>query len=272
MQMGSGGDAGKGALGLQPDAIEAQLDRVLASSGFVNSSRMARFLRLAVEKTIRAEPEALKEYVIGVEVFDKPPAFDPRVDSIVRVEARRLRRKLREYYEEAGKRDPILIEFPEGSYVPAFHDRRLVAHSDEVPDAACAGVCTIAVLPFTDIGGDEDERAFCDGLSDDLNSALTKIPGFRVASRRATLQLRGAALSIEEIGKRLNVGMVLDATVRAAGDRVRIAVQLINVRDGFNIWSETYERRRRDVLAVQAELAEAIARDLVAGPIRQVAR
>jgi Tol biopolymer transport system component len=102
------------------DAIRAQLDRILVSPGFVHSDRMVRFLRFTVEETLDRRAESLKESVIGVEVFDKTPSFDPRTDTIVRVEARRLRAKLEEYYERHGREDLIRIDLPKGSYVPTF--------------------------------------------------------------------------------------------------------------------------------------------------------
>ena len=80
------------------DAVRRQLDRLLASAGFANAGRMSRFLKFVVEKTLVGEGERLKEYVIGVEVFDRDANYDPRVDAIVRVEAARLRTKLAEYY------------------------------------------------------------------------------------------------------------------------------------------------------------------------------
>src|SRR5262249_29392186 len=87
---------------------------------------MARFLRFIVEQTLHGGSD-LKEYSIGVEVFDKDPAFDPRIDNNVRTEARRLRLKLAEYYAETGKSDPVIIDLPKGSYVPRFLVAELAA-------------------------------------------------------------------------------------------------------------------------------------------------
>ena len=102
------------------EAIRTQLELILASPGFVHSDRMARFLRFTVEQTIQGQADSLKETVLGMEVFDRTSSFDPRTDTIVRVEARRLRSKLKEYYETRGQHDAVLIEFPKGSYVPTF--------------------------------------------------------------------------------------------------------------------------------------------------------
>ena len=108
------------ALPPDADAVRAQLERILISPGFANADRLSRFLRFVVERTLDGEGDQLKEYRLGTEVFDRPPDYDPRLDSIVRVEARRLRSKLAEYYEGAGRPDPIVIRVDKGGYTAAF--------------------------------------------------------------------------------------------------------------------------------------------------------
>jgi len=123
-------------LALPTEAIRSQLERILASPGFVHLDRMIRFLRFTVDQVLKGHTSELKETVLGMEVFDRPSSFDPRTDTIVRVEARRLRSKLKEYYETHGQHDAILIEFLKGSYVPTFQrwnglsDRALVTQSE----------------------------------------------------------------------------------------------------------------------------------------------
>src|SRR5207302_2321135 len=97
-----------------PDAVSVReaLCRILASPMFANSARMSRFLQLAVERTLEQLGEELKEYVIGVEVFDRSSSFDPRIDPIVRVEARRLRSKLKTYYESTGSAEEVIVSLP----------------------------------------------------------------------------------------------------------------------------------------------------------------
>jgi TolB-like protein len=105
------------------DEIRLQLDRLLASDGFANADRMSGFLRYIVERALAGESDQLKEYVIGVAVFRRDEQYDPRLDSIVRVEARRLRTKLDEYYAGSGRHDPIVIGMRRGAYVPDFVKR-----------------------------------------------------------------------------------------------------------------------------------------------------
>jgi TolB-like protein len=107
-------------MGPSPEEIRAELDRVLGAEALVGATRLSRLLKYTVERTLAGEGNQLKEYVLGVEVFDRPPSYDPRLDSIVRVEARRLRAKLEEYYQGPGAASPLVISIPRGSYVPVF--------------------------------------------------------------------------------------------------------------------------------------------------------
>jgi Tol biopolymer transport system component len=144
-----------------PQEIRSALDKVLMSHALARSERMRRFLQFVVERGISEEKEQLKEYVIGVEVYQKGPQFDPRIDSVVRVEAGRLRNKLREYYQTEGRAEAVQIDLPKGSYVPTF--TRLdapmtgrVGMPRWLPWAAglaiIAGVVTILVSRRSDIG------------------------------------------------------------------------------------------------------------------------
>ena len=105
------------------EAIRQELSRILESPIFVQSDRLGRFLRYTVETTLAGDAEILKEYLIGTDVYERKPPYHPSVDSIVRSEARRLRGKLKEYYESVGRYDAVFIYYRPGSYVPAFRRR-----------------------------------------------------------------------------------------------------------------------------------------------------
>ena len=109
--------------GVPAAEIRAELELILRSRAFIQSHRIRRFLQFVVEESLLGQPHRLKEYLIGLEVFDRREAFDPRVDSIVRVEARRLRYKLEEYYRLEGREDAVRIVLRKGSYVPIFEYR-----------------------------------------------------------------------------------------------------------------------------------------------------
>ena len=106
-----------------PEQVRTQVDKMLASRVFARSERLCRFLRFCVELTLEEKSDQLKEQLVGVEVFDRKGDYDPRTDPIVRVEARRLRSKLKEYYTSSGRPDCVLIELPKGAYVPSFRMR-----------------------------------------------------------------------------------------------------------------------------------------------------
>jgi hypothetical protein len=111
-----------------PEAeVRRQLQRIVASDVFRRSARMERFLSLAVDRALTGQPEKLKEYALGRDVFNRDEDYDPRTDSIVRVEAQRLRRKVREYYASYGRDDLVIVEFRSGSYVPLFRYRDVEA-------------------------------------------------------------------------------------------------------------------------------------------------
>src|ERR1035441_1023727 len=104
-----------------PEAVRLELDRILACGSFAGSKRLSSFLRFVVERTLAGDTAGIKEYRIGVEVYDPGPGFDSRIDNIVRVEANRLRTKLRDYYDGIGSGDPVRIEIPKGTCAPVFY-------------------------------------------------------------------------------------------------------------------------------------------------------
>lgn len=121
---------------------------------------------------------------------------------------------------------------------------------------------SIAVLPFVNMSADEENEYFSDGLTEDLAVVLAQIPGLRVASHTSSFAFKGKSLTIQEIGATLMVESVLTGSVRKAGQRLRITAQVTNVIDGFQIWSERYDRNLDDVFALQDEIAKTIAETL----------
>ena len=117
----------------------------------------------------------------------------------------------------------------------------------------------IAVLPFVDMSVAKDQEYFSDGLTEELIDALTRVPGLRVAARTSSFAYKRKQQDIREIGARLNVGMVLEGSVRQTSQRLRVTAQLNSVKDGLHLWSETYDRDEKDMFAVQEEIARAIA-------------
>ena len=215
---------------------------------------MCRFLRLSVEYSLDNRAAELKEYLIATEAFDRKPSFDPRLDPIVRVEARRLRSKLVKYYEGEGRADEIVIDLPKGSYAAVFSSRPQLR--TEAPARATEG--TIAVLPFANLSAEEENEYFSDGLTQELILKLTRVEGLRVVAWNSAVQLRGASYDVPSIGRQLSVGAVLTGSVRKAGQRARIAVQLIDASTNLYLWSEAYDRELEDLLCLQEEISRAI--------------
>ena len=123
-------------------------------------------------------------------------------------------------------------------------------------------VPSIAVLPFTNRSRGEEDEYFSDGLADELLNVLTKIRGLRVAARASSFQFKGKNEDLALIGEKLNVATLLDGSVRKAGNRVRISVQLIKAADRVQLWSETYDRSLEDIFAVQDDIAQSVVKEL----------
>jgi adenylate cyclase len=117
---------------------------------------------------------------------------------------------------------------------------------------------SIAVLPFVDMSQAKDQEYFCDGISEEILDALAKVDGLRVVARTSSFSFKGKNADVGEVANKLNVENVLEGSLRREGNRIRITAQLINARDGFHLWSETYERELKDVFAVQDEITRSI--------------
>jgi TolB-like protein/Tfp pilus assembly protein PilF len=271
------------------ESVRAELEKISSSAGFASSERLCRFLRFAVEETLAGGADKLKETVVGVEVFGRKPDYDPRLDAVVRIEAVKLRSRLKEYYEGEGRQDRVRIDLPKGGYVPSFalveqeepapraptHAPRRIAWlvAPAVVIAAAAGAwwlmrrppavtdtraSSIAVLPFVDLSEAKDQEYFCDGMTEEIIDALAKVRGFHVAARGSSFAFKNKQQDIREIGRKLNVQTVLEGSVRKSGKRLRVTAQLNSVADGYHLWSETYEREMKDIFALQDEISRAI--------------
>jgi serine/threonine protein kinase/tetratricopeptide (TPR) repeat protein len=130
------------------------------------------------------------------------------------------------------------------------------------PSPASQEIPSIAVLPFVNRSTRADEEYFSEGLADELLNMLAKIRGLRVAARTSSFTFKGKEVTIAEVGRALNVATVLEGSVRKAGNRVRISVQLVKVAGGYHLWSETYDRTLEDIFAVQDDIAHAVVNEL----------
>jgi TolB-like protein/cytochrome c-type biogenesis protein CcmH/NrfG len=135
------------------------------------------------------------------------------------------------------------------------------------PPAAAASApardaLSIAVLPFVNRSNNPEDEYFSDGLADELLNVLAKIRGLRVAARSSAFTFKGKGATVTDFGRALNVATVLEGSVRKAGERMRISVQLVKVADGYHMWSETYDRTLDDIFAVQDDIAQSVVKEL----------
>ena len=241
-----------------------QLNRILNSKTFRQADRLKRFLSFVVTETVAGRAEGLKEFTVGVEVFDRDPSFDPRSDPIVRVQARRLRAQLERYYLEEAEQDDLIIEVPKGAYSvvfkPAkpfkaerprsFHTPLLLSHN------------TVLALPFADISIEADLKYFCAGLNEEIIHALTQMESVRLV-----IYSGGAAMpgdwDLQDAAIRFNAAIVINGSVRRSGPVVRISVNLIDTLSGCYLWSNSLDRSLADAVPVQEEVARMVAEKLV---------
>jgi TolB-like protein len=134
----------------------------------------------------------------------------------------------------------------------------------EAPDTSSVSddMRSIAVLPFVNMSGDEENEFFSDGISEEILNSLAQMPNLRVAARTSSFSFKGQQKEIPDIARELNVRMVLEGSVRKQDDRVRITAQLIDAETGFHAWSQAYDRQLKDIFAIQDEIARAIADEL----------
>jgi serine/threonine-protein kinase len=240
------------------DAIREQLGKILTSRFFTNSIRLGRFLSFVANHALNGTGERLKEYVVGVEVFDRESSYDPRIDPIVRVEARRLRSKLKSYYVSAGRDDRLVVELPKGGYTPVFRLRMQMQPKPRRLILPASAETAIAVLPFANLTRQPEDDYFSKGLTEELIHRLTRLGNLRVVAWNSASQL--SARDDDPHGSRelLKVDVVLRGSVRRVSDSVRVTAQLIDTASDAYLWSETYDRDMTDVLSIQEGIARAI--------------
>jgi serine/threonine-protein kinase len=140
-------------------------------------------------------------------------------------------------------------------------DTRIVARKDREP-AGAAERKSIVVLPFVNMSSDKENEYFSDGMTEELINALANVDGLRVISRTSAFAFKGKDVDIRQIGQKLNVGAVLEGSIRREGERLRVTAQLINVADDNHVWSKTYDRELKNVFDVEDELARSIVQAL----------
>ena len=273
-------------------AIREQLDRILNGGPFHQAPRRQRFLEYLINEALAGRGERLKGSNVAQAVFDRDETFDPNVDPIVRLEAARLRDRLREYYETDGRDDPVRIELPKGTYTPHIEFReaptldprparaatiKQLMLAAAVPLIIAAGLwglsswnsapslpdkSSVAVLPFDNIGTDPKWDRLADGITEDIITDLSHSKDLIVIARNSTEGYKGKPIDIRQIGRDLDVKYVLEGSIQSMGDQIRVTAQLIEADSGGQVWSERYDRPVDDLFAVQNEVTQKIAATL----------
>jgi non-specific serine/threonine protein kinase len=140
----------------------------------------------------------------------------------------------------------------------------VLRHGRGGPASALRGAApaSIAILPFVNMSDDKENEYFSDGITEELINALVKVQGLKVPARTSVFAFKGKKMTVQEIGDKLGVDAVVEGSVRKSGDTLRITAQLVNVRDGYHLWSESYDRQLKDVFAIQDEISQNIVRAL----------
>jgi TolB-like protein/Tfp pilus assembly protein PilF len=271
---------------LDAAAIQQELDAILASPAFGTAERRGRLLRYLVEKALAGEP--VKEYGIGLDVFDKLPGYDPRLDPSVRVEIGRLRVKLNEYYASACEGAVIRIESPKGSYVPLFKtlsppEPPRPAQSEarskpakRLPKWILAGstlfalagallfarylerpaeIRSVAVLPFENLTGDPHNEYLAEGITEQLTDSLAHVSTLRVVARTSAFQFKEKNADIRDIGRQLDADAIIEGSLANMDGKLRLTVQVNRSRDGYHIFSRALEGGPHDLARLETEIA-----------------
>lgn len=224
-------------------------EKIITSKAFSGSEFLKRLLKMLVTKVLRGEAHEIKEYSLAVEVFGREN-FDPRIDTIVRVQARRLRLKLQKYYSSEGQYDAVRIDIPKGSYVPVISHVTTPVNGDR---------CSIAVLPFLDLSNpDTADLTFADAVTETLISALTLAGNFNVIGSTSVFNFKESFRDVRNIGKRLNVDVILEGSIQRSDTLLRVNARLANVSTGFILWTNTFDIKAQDRIAAQEQIASAI--------------
>lgn len=230
------------------DTNTAALERVLASQTFGQVERLKRFLEFIARETIEGRGDRLKEYVIGVQVFDKEQTFDPRADPIVRVQARRLRARLERYYAEESPGDDTVIELPKGRYEPAFRKRDARAGQPRALSLTLTSHNSVAVDAFSDLSEAKDLAHVAEGLRAEIIHRLTRVRSLQVLGWKPD----------EPNGFRRETppaAFIVSGSVRKSPASIRITATVMSGSTGSYLASESIDASLDGLLAAEERIA-----------------
>lgn len=229
--------------------IEGQLKRLLDSPKFMAAERLSLFLRYVVEQSLNGQSDRIKQYNIAVEALGYGEDFDPKTDSIIRIQARRLRRALDQYYSGRGIEDPIRIDIPKGGYVPVFLDNQktsIVSDSSECPSPVPVEQTSpdvshpsIAVFEFEHSNEKYENAFFARGLTSEILVSLTRFSGLSVLG--PLTHTVDEPIDYYKIIHEYGARFVLQGWVRSYGSEIRITTDLTDALTSKKLWNKTFE-------------------------------
>src|SRR5437667_5597320 len=236
--------------------IASRIEQLAGAGGICVSMDVERQIRNALETRFeKLAPTELKNISVPMDLFRIVLPWEQRSAVVTKSEARS--RPSGRKFATVGIALLLLLIIGIGWWWTT--QSRRASPSPAAPSAAhSADQKSIAVLPFVDMSQAKDQEYFCDGISEEILDALAKVDGLRVVARTSSFSFKGKNADVGEVANKLGVRHVLEGSLRRDGNRVRISAQLINARDGFHLWSDTYERELKDVFAVQDEITRSI--------------
>lgn len=286
------------------EIIRSQLTHILNDPLFVDTTRIKRFLRYVTEETLAGRSDRLKGYTIGLEVFDRPDDFDPQADTIVRVQAGQLRRRLELYYANRGANDEVRFTIPKGKYFPLFEfrmDPQPLTHRasdmDDLTDEGGEGKSSrltggpqdmikliseenpvvtrpgIVVMMFDDLTPEGSPSYFVDGLCAEIVSALVQFRHLRVITYNPALRTPAQKIDPSDVGERYDAQFIMTGHVRMSGEIFRVSVSLVATGSEQVLYSGNFDRRYTpdSVFEIEESIASNVAA-AVAAPFGQINR
>lgn len=238
--------------------IMAALERILSCTVFAKAHRMCRLLQFLVERRMSSAAQNFKEYIIGVEVFNRNPAlYNPAEDPIVRVQVGRLRERLRTYYEADGRDAGVIFSIPSGSYAPEIHRA-------QGGNAVSGPSFMLAVKAVRSIASDPAVLCFAQGLSEELNDRLFHEFGRGIVPHTFSQDQPAAGAQQQPAAR-----YWLEGSVRFENDLVRASFRLVDAWASSIAWSRQFDRHGPATLLLQAQLAAAVCVEMHAYSLQQ---
>ena len=238
-----------------------QTDKICSSEEFRSKHLLCLFLKFIITETLDGRGELLKGYTIGIALFNKSKHFDPEQDSLVRINAGRLRRSLELYYHEEGKNDTVQIRVPKGNYQPVFTSATNENHRHNLePGIDLNDHASIGIFPFMNLTGDPLKEYLAFGLSEALTIILSKYEDLKVYNHWLRPENQSTGGLKENYGSRF----LIDGSVYQDVEHYNIIVKLVNSNDHRIVWSYRYQINFDDLrlLKIQEEIAEEIAKTI----------